>query len=992
MRIPSCYLLLCRTLCVALFIGTASAATFGTAVAIGGQASDIALDEPRGVLYIANFTANRIDVMTLADGKVRRSINVAAQPGSISISPDGQYLVVAHFGNFAAPSSSKNALTVIHLADSARQSFGMAFPPLGVAFGNDGLALIVTTTDFLLFDPVSGNIVELDTISGLVAKTLPQPLATFPPQIVSASMNVNGDSSLVIGLTDTIEFSYNVRSRQIVYLGYTSSPTQGPRVVSVSRDGSFYLSGWVLYGCGGGGFVGCNAAGPSIAQFPSASGLLNVGSHAIDSASGTVYAEIPKTATDPPVLMIADADNLNVRERLRMPEHLAGKSLLNAAADTMYSVSDSGVMVLPVGALSRAPRVSAVQEDLVFRANFCDRSVAKQVVTIVDAGGGNVPFTLSADNKNVTISPFSGITPANITVSVDPNAFANQNGTVTATLTINAPGAINIPPTIRVLINTREPDQRGTIVNVPGTLVDLLADPVRDRFYVLRQDRDQVLVFDGSNYNQLATIRTSNTPTQMAMTFDRNYLLVGHSDSQLVYIYNLATWQKVGQIQMPPGHYPLSIAAASHTILAASRGSNGTNTIDRIDFASGTAVAFPSLGVFQNSINLNTVLIAAPNGSSILGAMADGNVFLYESTADTFTVSRKDTKALSGAYAASMFNQFVVGNTVLNASLVPTLQFDSSNTIASGFAFLTDGGLAFSAGPSAGIMKRVTLATGQVTPATRLAESPLVNPAGFTRTLAPLANGNTIVTLTTSGLLVMPTTYDAAVSPPRLDSLTNAADLTQPVAPGGLVTLFGANLSPISIATREIPLPTALGDSCLTVNGALAPLIFASPAQINAQLPFNIGGNATLVLRTPGGVSDNMNVTILPNAPAVFRTNTGGVAIVRLSDGKLITNDTPIHLNDKLTIYLTGLGATLPAVTAGNASPSNPLSAATVNPTIRLGNSSIFVLWSGLAPNQVGLNQINAQVPFHGIPTGDNIPLIITQGTYTTTVLVRVLE
>jgi len=31
------------------------AATFGSVVPIGGHAADIALDEPRGVLYVANF-------------------------------------------------------------------------------------------------------------------------------------------------------------------------------------------------------------------------------------------------------------------------------------------------------------------------------------------------------------------------------------------------------------------------------------------------------------------------------------------------------------------------------------------------------------------------------------------------------------------------------------------------------------------------------------------------------------------------------------------------------------------------------------------------------------------------------------------------------------------------------------------------------------------------------------------------------------------------
>src|SRR5690348_3471584 len=67
------------------------AATFGTVVPTTGHASDIALDEARGKLYIANFTANRIDVMSTADNTIRTSMNVGAQPGSISLSVSGRY-------------------------------------------------------------------------------------------------------------------------------------------------------------------------------------------------------------------------------------------------------------------------------------------------------------------------------------------------------------------------------------------------------------------------------------------------------------------------------------------------------------------------------------------------------------------------------------------------------------------------------------------------------------------------------------------------------------------------------------------------------------------------------------------------------------------------------------------------------------------------------------------------------------------------------------
>jgi hypothetical protein len=47
----------------------APGASFGTVVPIGGHASDIALDESRGVVYLVNFAASRIDMVSLANHK-----------------------------------------------------------------------------------------------------------------------------------------------------------------------------------------------------------------------------------------------------------------------------------------------------------------------------------------------------------------------------------------------------------------------------------------------------------------------------------------------------------------------------------------------------------------------------------------------------------------------------------------------------------------------------------------------------------------------------------------------------------------------------------------------------------------------------------------------------------------------------------------------------------------------------------------------------------
>lgn len=1000
--------------------------TLGKAVPIGGQASDLALDENRGVLYIANFTANRIEVMSLANNSIQTSINVAAQPSSLALSPDGRYLVVTHFGNFAAPAAPNNALSVIDLSNNGKQTFALGSPPLGVAFGIDGRALVVTTTDYLLFDPVLGTSQQIDTISGVAAKTLPVPPANFPPQITTASVTASGDGLTIFGLggsSATFTFRYDVTSKTIRPGGIvTNSGTLGPRVVSSNQDGSLFMAGWVMVDSGG--FVN---------YFAGHTNQFNVGTTLFDSGRGLLYSQIPEKTGEAPVLKISDVDNLTVRERIQLPENFAGKSVLSGDTNTMYGVSDSGVLVVPVGSLSRTPRLAVSQNDLVFRGSFCDRRVTAQTFTITDPGGGNTPFSVSSSTQGVTVSPTSGLTPATVTVSVDPNAFQNQNGTSVANLSIQSSKAVNVPPAVRVLINSKQPDQRGTVVNVPGNLVDLLADPTRDRFYILRQDKNQVLVFDGSNYTQIATLRTNNLPSSMAITFDRRYLLVGNSGAQVVNVFDLETLQAAAPIRMPSGHIALSIACSANAILAASEYFDGTHHIVRLDLPSRSGYQPDTLGVFKNVTDNNVALVASPNGSAILAVEGDGSVLLYDAVQDTFTISRKDFTGLSGAYAASVFNQYIAGNNLLNSSLVPVKQLESGTGMSSGFAFVdqlafrttvpvaaatpaagstgstgttgsTGGSSApLGATPGAGVIQRLDLSTsdGSVSRATRIAEAPLLGSTGvdsspFSRTLAALYSRNSIVNLTVSGFTVLAWDYDASVAAPHIDKIVNAADLSPAVAPGGLITLFGQQMSPVNLATKELPVPTALGDSCLTVNGLPVPMLFVSANQINAQMPFETVGNVTLVLRTPGGVSDNYNTVVLPGAPSIFRSGVAGPAtdiatVLRNANGQLVTASNPVHRNDVLIIYLTGLGQTTPAVPTGLPGPSTPLANALSAPQVTLGGSTLPVVFAGLTPGEVGVYQINVRVP-PNVPLGMSVPLQISASGNATSVPLRVVE
>lgn len=981
-----------------------SGAPIGTVIPIGGHATDLALDEARGRLYVANFTANRIEVVSLAQLRVTGSMAVAPQPASLALSPDGRYLVVAHYGPFKPPQSPNNLLTVIDLESGTRRTFALSWPPLGVAFGIHGLALVATTQQFFLLDPKTGFLQPRETIEELMARTLPTAPGTMPAAIIAASMNVSGDGTKIYGLTDRFEFGYDVTTGRLAVLEYFSEPPQGPPVVSVNRDGTRYLAGWVLHGTA----IWDWATGVwNLAEFPNASGALDRGSHAIDSVRGLVYAQIPRqvsagstssTAASRPVLEVLRLDNLAVVEQLEIPENLTGKSVLSSNGQVLYAISESGITAIPVGALDQLPRLQATVEDILIEASVCDLRPVTRSFSLVDPSGRGVDFSLTVEGPGVEVTPQAGTAPATITVRVDPAALLDQRGTTVVYLRIQSRGAVNIPKPVRLLINRAEPDQRGMIVNVPGKLVDLLADPTRDRFFVLRQDTNEVLVFEGANYQKVAALPTGNRPTQMAVTFDRRYLLVGHDASQLIAVYDLETLSPVMHLRTPPGHYPRSIAAAGGTILTANRGMGGAHTIDRVDLVTRTVTELPSLGIYENKIDARTVMVASPNGAHILVVQADGQLMLYDTTARTFTVSRKESSSLAGAYAASSYGWYVAGDRLLNSSLVTTGLVGASPEQSSGFTFVDEQGFWVTTLGNLGLIYRFDALTGTLGQAVRLVEAPVVGDAEFPfrRTVAALYSRKSLIVLTTSGFTVLPWEYDAAVAPPKIHAVVNAADYTEPVAPGGLISLFGENLSPVNLATSQIPLPTALGQSCLLVNGVPTPVLFVSPTQINAQLPYHVEGNVALVLHTPGGSSDYYYLKILPAAPSIFRSGVAGdlrnlPTVIRARNNQLVTLANPIHGGDDIVIYLTGMGRTSPPVEAGVPAPADVLAQVVIPVEVTLGGEPLPIHYAGLAPGLVGVYQINAHVPWWVRP-GMQQPLVVRQGGYSTTIYVRVVN
>jgi uncharacterized protein (TIGR03437 family) len=224
--------------------------------------------------------------------------------------------------------------------------------------------------------------------------------------------------------------------------------------------------------------------------------------------------------------------------------------------------------------------------------------------------------------------------------------------------------------------------------------------------------------------------------------------------------------------------------------------------------------------------------------------------------------------------------------------------------------------------------------------------------------------------------------------PDPQNAVTNAASYrTDAVAPGAIVSLFGASLSAGTNQTSATPLPTTLGDASVTFNGIPAPLYFASPSQIDAQLPFEVAaGSAIAEVDSQSGIALTQ-FTVAAAGPGIFTLNSAGTG-----DGSLlnavtfapVTSGQPIAAGAYLAIFCTGLGAVTPAAITG-AVPATPVPQTTLKPSVLIDGQPANLLWAGLAPGFVGLYQVNAQVPAT-LTTGTHQLQLVVNGAASNTV------
>ena len=167
-------------------------------------------------------------------------------------------------------------------------------------------------------------------------------------------------------------------------------------------------------------------------------------------------------------------------------------------------------------------------------------------------------------------------------------------------------------------------------------------------------------------------------------------------------------------------------------------------------------------------------------------------------------------------------------------------------------------------------------------------------------------------------------TVQQAGGGPAIQAIVDAFDYTPGVAPGAWVTITGSNLASGAPQTWNLngvqQLPTKLGGTTVTFNGAASALYYASPTQINALVPASVApGPAQILVQVNGVNSDPFKITASATLPSIYAlpTSDGSAFFVTAAlagTGTLIGNSavdprvTRAALpGDVLDLYMAGL-------------------------------------------------------------------------------------
>ena len=668
-------------------IAQTGSATFGDVVRLGGTPSDAVLDESRGRIYLVNLTANRVDVYSYLERTLIKAFPTGDTPIAAAMSMDAQYLYVTNNGG--------SSLTVVDLrTDSVVQTVALNAKPEGVEAGIDGRVLISTegtsSTDqinsLLLYDPRQSFGSQVNAVAFPPPPATPSPLNSVtigrPTTTFRGKLARTPDGNFIIGLStvnsnaQTIVFVYEVNSASVLR---SRTVTGQSTVLSVSPEGSRFMAGYTLYDTATLNVIGqYNAAN---VPFPlgttttstttsSFNSTQNMGGSAFTpdgetllSAFNVAPVSTPASRPQASTLLVTNPRNLLVRLGIKVPESIVAKMLILSSGEDAWGLSESGLLHLPLSKLYDYPILMPETTAVFLAVDDCNRGLAKARLRIDNIGKGKLTFSVPDATAALVAQASSGVAPSTVEFTMEPGRTSVTryygtnlySGTVSNTgsplsVNLNSPDAINVPNTIRVYMNVRQPDQRGVVFpvstgpTIAEGLQDILVDEQRNRVYITNSSYNRIEVFDKAKQRFVDPIEVGQMPHQMAWAGDGKRLYVANTGGETISVVDLDTGKIVDTVTFPArprsgASNPVSPQAIAMGLFGLQIGMSD-GSLWKVTGNQATTRPASSIVPTQFTVSGNNGpvrMLATTDARAILTLAGNGTAYRYDALTDSFT-------------------------------------------------------------------------------------------------------------------------------------------------------------------------------------------------------------------------------------------------------------------------------------------------------------------------------------------------------------------
>lgn len=209
------------------------------------------------------------------------------------------------------------------------------------------------------------------------------------------------------------------------------------------------------------------------------------------------------------------------------------------------------------------------------------------------------------------------------------------------------------------------------------------------------------------------------------------------------------------------------------------------------------------------------------------------------------------------------------------------------------------------------------------------------------------------------------------------------------VSPGEILVIYGSRLGPAALTTLTLDaqgrVSTTLTGTRILFDGVAAPLIYTSPSQISAIVPYSVAGKTSVqaVPEYNGVRGAPITLSVVAAAPGLFSVDFSGknqVAALN-EDASVNSAANPAERGKVVVLYGTG-GGTFKTAPVDGAVIGAPLPEFQTPLTVEIGGVPAEVVFSGPAPGLVsGVFQLNARIP-DSIEVGEKVSVIVRSGAF----------